>query len=145
MPDYKSIQEKIESAVKKHYKPEFLNRLDGTVIFKPLDKPALHNVIKLELAKIQKRLSKQDIIIELDEKASEFLVDKGYEPEMGARPLRRILEQNLEDKLAEVILMDPNPGKVRDFLVSSDGEKLVFTQKSELPASAAKETVSQNS
>jgi ATP-dependent Clp protease ATP-binding subunit ClpC len=134
MPDYKSIQEKIESAVKKHYKPEFLNRLDGTVIFKPLDKSALQIVIKLELAKIQKRLVKQDIIIELDEKATEYLVDKGYEPEMGARPLRRILEQNLEDKLAEVILMDPNPGHVRDYIVSADGEKLLFTEKHESKA-----------
>jgi ATP-dependent Clp protease ATP-binding subunit ClpC len=129
MPDYKTIQEKIESAVKKHYKPEFLNRLDGIVIFKPLEKPALQNVIKLELIKIQKRLARMDIEIELDEKSCVYLVDKSYEPEMGARPLRRILEQNLEDKLAEVILMNPNPGHKRVFLISSDGQKLIFNEK----------------
>lgn len=129
IPDYKSIREKIEGAVKKHYKPEFLNRLDGTVIFKPLDKLALQNVVKIEVQKVQKRLSKMDILIELDEKAVEFLVERGYEPEMGARPLRRILEQNLEDQLSEVILMNPTPGHTRDYIVSAEGEKLVFHER----------------
>jgi ATP-dependent Clp protease ATP-binding subunit ClpC len=127
--DYATMQEKIESAVKKHYKPEFLNRLDGMVIFRTLSKEMLHHVLKLELTKIQERLAKQDIIIELDDKAIAYLVDKGYEPELGARPLRRVLEQHLEDKLAEEILMHPHPGDVRRFMVSMQDDKLIFTEQ----------------
>lgn len=129
--DYNAIQSKIESAVKKHYKPEFLNRLDGMVIFKPLDKEALHEVVKLELAKIQSRLSKLDIQVELEPSAVDYLVDKGFEPEMGARPLRRTLEQNLEDKLAEEILMHPNAQQLRQFTVSAEEDKLIFKEKKE--------------
>lgn len=126
MPDFKTIQEKIESAVKKHYKPEFLNRLDGIVTFKPLDKLALHDVIKIEVKKVQERLAKQQIYIQLDEKATDLLVDKGFQPEMGARPLRRVIEQNLEDMLAEYILMNPSPGKARNYLVSVAEGKIIF-------------------
>lgn len=131
MPDYQAIQEKIESAVKKHYKPEFINRLDGTVIFKPLDKVALKSVIKLEVDKVQSRLARQKIFIVLSEKAGEFLVDKGYQPEMGARPLRRVIEQYLEDPLSEFILQNPNFSHERHYFVDSEGEKLVFEDRGE--------------
>lgn len=137
MPDYKTIQEKIESAVKKHFKPEFLNRLDGMVVFKPLDKTSLHDVIKLETKKLQTRLAKQQIFIELDEKATDFLVDKGYQPEMGARPLRRVIEQYLEDQLSEFILLNPAHDQARHYLISFDGEKLSFEDQ-EARATAAK-------
>jgi len=130
MPDYQAIQEKIESAVKKHYKPEFINRLDGTVIFKPLDKIALKEVVKIEAQKVQNRLARQNIFIELDEKADEFLVDKGFQPEMGARPLRRVIEQYLEDPLSEFILQKPSAAHARRYFVSSEGDKLTFLDQS---------------
>jgi ATP-dependent Clp protease ATP-binding subunit ClpC len=95
--DYKVIQEKIESAVKKGFKPEFLNRLDGVVIFKPLDKSHLMQVVDLEVQKVRNRLARKNILLSLDAKAKELLVNKGFQPEMGARPLRRIIEQFLED------------------------------------------------
>src|SRR3990167_1416849 len=87
--DYKTMQEKIEGSVKKHFKPEFLNRLDGLVIFKTLDKAALRQVIELEVKKLKERLNKKKIDISLDDAAKDLLVEKGYLPEMGARPLRR--------------------------------------------------------
>ena len=124
MPDYKSMQEKIDSAVKKAFKPEFLNRLDGIVIFRPLDKTHLLEVINLEVSKVKKRLARKNIHIELDQKAKDFLVDKGFQPEMGARPLRRIIEQYLEDPLAEHLLM--HPGQGGNWLVSLEGERLSF-------------------
>jgi len=124
MPDYKSMQEKIDSAVKKAFKPEFLNRLDGIVIFRPLDKTHLLEVINLEVSKVKKRLARKNIHIELDQKAKDFLVDKGFQPEMGARPLRRIIEQYLEDPLAEHLLM--HPGQGGNWLVSIEGERLSF-------------------
>lgn len=131
MPDYKSMQEKIDTAVKKAFKPEFLNRLDGIIIFKPLDKSHLLEVINLEVAKVKQRLARKNMQIELDQKAKDFLVDKGFQPEMGARPLRRIIEQYLEDPLAERLLTFPGQGG--NWLVSQEGEKLVFHDVEEVP------------
>ncbi|NGX56285.1 MAG: Negative regulator of genetic competence ClpC/MecB [Candidatus Anoxychlamydiales bacterium] len=124
--DYKSMQSKIEGAVKKHFKPEFLNRLDNYIIFKALDKQSLKHVIDLEFVKLQKRLNNKGIGISLDDKAKEFLVNKGFDPSMGARPLRRTLEQYLEDPLAEKLLLNPD-SKV-DFKISSDKDKLLFEE-----------------
>ena len=131
IPDYKTIQDKIDAAVKKAFKPEFLNRLDGVIVFKPLDKTHLLEVINLEISKVQKRLSRKNMHIELDQKAKDFLVDKGFQPEMGARPLRRIIEQYLEDPLAERLLT--NPGQGGNWLVSQEGEKLVFHDVEDSP------------
>jgi ATP-dependent Clp protease ATP-binding subunit ClpC len=127
MLDYKSIQEKIESSVKKGFKPEFINRLDGIVIFKPLDRAHLFQVIDLEIKKVQARLARKGIILILDEKAKDFLVQKGFQPEMGARPLRRVIEQYLEDPLAEKLLL--NPGKGGSWTVSADESKLTFVEQ----------------
>lgn len=135
MLDYKSIQEKIESSVKKGFKPEFINRLDGIVIFKPLDRTHLFQVIELEIKKVQARLSRKNIHLVLDEKAKEFLVQKGFQPEMGARPLRRVIEQYLEDPLAEKLLL--NPGKGGSWAVSAEDAKLTFTEQ-EPPQNEAK-------
>jgi ATP-dependent Clp protease ATP-binding subunit ClpC len=127
MLDYKKMQEKIDIAIKKHFKPEFINRLDGIVIFKPLDKANLLQVIELELKKLATRLARKNILLNLDAKAKEFLVSKGFQPEMGARPLRRIIEQNLEDPLAERLLAHPDKGA--NLLVTVDGDKIVFTEQ----------------
>ncbi|HEU65000.1 MAG TPA: ATP-dependent Clp protease ATP-binding subunit [Chlamydiae bacterium] len=125
--DYKSIQTKIQGAVKKHFKPEFLNRLDNCVIFKTLDKKALKDVVDLEFKKLQERLEKKGISITLDDKAKAFLVDKGYQPEMGARPLKRTIEQYLEDPLAEKLLL--NPDKKVDYFVSADKDEITFKEE----------------
>ncbi len=122
--DYKSMQEKIDGAIKKHFKPEFINRLDGVVIFKPLDKTHLMQVIELEVAKVRKRLERKHILLELDDKAKELLVSKGFQPEMGARPLRRVIEQFLEDPLAEKLLM--SPGHAANLRATAEGDKIVF-------------------
>ncbi len=136
MLDFKGMQEKIDGAVKKGFKPEFLNRLDGIVIFRPLDRAHLFAVIELEVSKVKKRLARKDIYITLDDKAKEFLVTKGFQPEMGARPLRRVIEQYLEDPLAEKLLL--NPGKGGSWHVSTDGEKVTFAPQ-EMPPEGAKE------
>jgi len=125
--DYKTMQEKIDGAIKKHFKPEFINRLDGVVIFRPLDKTHLLQVIELEVAKVRKRLENKHIQIELDDKAKDLLVNKGFQPEMGARPLRRVIEQFLEDPLAEKLLLQP--GKPANFQISADSEKLIFIEQ----------------
>jgi ATP-dependent Clp protease ATP-binding subunit ClpC len=129
MPDYKSMEETIRRSVTKSFKPEFINRLDGVIIFKPLDQAHLFNVIELEVKKVLERLARKQISFMLDEKAKQFLVNKGFDPAMGARPLRRIIEQYLEDPLAEQLLL--NPGKGGHWLISADEENLVLTPQEE--------------
>lgn len=122
--DFRSMQEKIEGSVKKHFKPEFINRLDGLVIFRTLDKVALRSVVDLEFNKLKSRLAKKKIDVTIDDAARDYLVEKGYLPEMGARPLRRIIEQYLEDPLAEKLLQHPNLEK--KYLISAKDGKIVF-------------------
>lgn len=129
--DYENIKEKILTAVKKQFKPEFLNRLNDIVIFHPLDKQHLLQVITLEEAKVQARLKSREIYLTIDDAAKNFLVEKGFQPEMGARPLRRTIEQYLEDPLAEKLLMYPNEG--RRCLVTVEGDKLVFVDQDVFP------------
>lgn len=128
-PDYKSMEETIRRSVAKGFKPEFINRLDGMIIFKPLDRAHLFNVIELEVKKVLERLARKQISFILDEKAKDFLVNKGFDPAMGARPLRRIIEQYLEDPLAEQLLL--NPGKGGHWSISADEDKLLLTPQEE--------------
>lgn len=129
--DYEHIKEKIESEVKKRFKPEFLNRLNDIVIFHPLNRDSLLHVITLEISKLQKRLGKRQVFIDLDDAAKGFLVDKGFQPEMGARPLRRTIEQFLEDPLAEKMLLNPNEGR-RCRITVENGE-IVFVDEEVFP------------
>lgn len=135
MPDYKVMQEKIESSVNKAFKPEFINRLDSLVIFKALDRANLVQVVDIEVNKVKDRLERKHIFLTLDEKAKDFLVTQGFRPEMGARPLRRAIEKYLEDPLAEKLLL--NPGKGGGWFVTVEGDHLSFTEQ-EVPPSSAK-------
>ncbi len=123
--DFNTMKDKIDKAVKKHFKPEFINRLDGVVIFRAFDKEHLVKVIDLEVAKLQKRLDRKNIKLQLSQEAKDLIVEKGYQPEMGARPLRRAVEHELEDPLAEMLLRNPNLSATFDVAVK-DGI-LVFT------------------
>ncbi|HSX37369.1 MAG TPA: ATP-dependent Clp protease ATP-binding subunit [Chlamydiales bacterium] len=139
MMDYKVMEEKIGGSVKKYFKPEFLNRLDGLVIFRTLTKEALRKVVDLEVNKLKNRLAKKRIQIDLDDAAREFFVEKGYMPEMGARPLRRVIEQYLEDPLAEKLLHQPNLEKTY-LITAKDGAVQFLDQTSSdvAPAESAK-------
>lgn len=129
--DYERIKEKIESEVKKRFKPEFLNRLNDVVIFQPLNRDSLLHVISLEINKLQKRLKGRQVFIDLDDAAKSFLVEKGFQPEMGARPLRRTIEQFLEDPLAEKLLANPNEG--RRCKISVQNGEIVFLDEEVFP------------
>ena len=124
MPDYDTMKEKIEKAMKKHFKPEFINRLDDTVIFKALDKDDLVHIIELEISKLRKRLERKNITLVLDSLAKNYLVEKGFQPEMGARILRRTIEQKLEDPLAEKLLLEGD--EPRTIMVTFENDALVF-------------------
>lgn len=130
--DHERLKEKIEGAVKKHFKPEFINRIDGMIIFKPLDKKNLENVVLLEIKKLQDRLAKKKIFIEFTPEAINILAEKGFQPEMGARPMRRVIEQYVEDPLAEAILQRPLPGKERHFMGFPGVDKILLQEEGEL-------------
>ena len=117
---------------KKAFRPEFLNRLDDIIVFNSLTKPDLIEILDLEIQKVMGRLKAKKIQLDLDAKAKDFLVEKGYDPTYGARPMRRAVERYLEDPLAEEILR----GKFHEgtpINVTVEGDKLIFTQ----PAQAA--------
>lgn len=123
--DYEHIKPKVEQEVIKYFPPEFLNRLGESLIFRPLDREKLLVVIEKEVKKLQDRIKKHELYLTLDDKAMNFLVDKGFKPEMGARPLRRAIEQYLEDPLAELLLSHPNEGRKVLVTVEEDHLKVV--------------------
>src|SRR6202023_3234302 len=90
---YERMREKILDESKRTFRPEFLNRLDDVIVFRSFTKPDLIQILSLEVAKVLDRLRKKNLTLELDDKARDFLVDKGYDPQYGARPMRRAVER----------------------------------------------------
>ncbi len=102
--DYEKIRASLMSEIEKFFRPEFINRLDDTVVFRPLLKDDLYHIIDMELAKVCNRLRYKKMDMELGPKAKDFLIEKGYNPDFGARPLRRAISTYIEDSLAEALL-----------------------------------------
>jgi len=102
--EYKSIKSEVDSAIKKAFKPEFLNRLDDVVVFHPLTKENIKNIIQIQLDELRERLTDKNIEIKIKEKAIDFLLEKGYDKIFGARPLKRTIQRYIEDPLSEEIL-----------------------------------------
>jgi ATP-dependent Clp protease ATP-binding subunit ClpC len=94
----------IDEAVKKAFSPEFLNRIDDFIVFHQLDKDAILKIVDISIERLQKRLKHQNITIEITKPVREYLADKGYDQNYGARPLRRAIQRYLEDPLSEEIL-----------------------------------------
>ena len=90
--------------MKKTFAPEFLNRIDDIIVFNPLSKEDIYNIIDIELEKLYKRLSDLGYEVELTEEAKNFIADKGFDKDYGARPLRRALQKYIEDPMAEEII-----------------------------------------
>jgi ATP-dependent Clp protease ATP-binding subunit ClpC len=126
---YEQMREKILEEAKKTFRPEFLNRLDDLIVFRSLTKPDLIAILDLEINKVMQRLIKnRNIALQLDDKAKDFLVGKGYDPQYGARPMRRAVERFLEDPLAEELLK----GNLHDgdpISVTVENDHLAFNQK----------------
>jgi ATP-dependent Clp protease ATP-binding subunit ClpC len=102
--DYEKIKKSLFSEAEKFFRPEFINRLDDMIVFRPLIKADLTYIIDLELSKVKERLTGRRITLEVSDPAKDFLIEKGYNPDYGARPLRRALAQYIEDPLAERLL-----------------------------------------
>ncbi|TAL00277.1 MAG: ATP-dependent Clp protease ATP-binding subunit, partial [Verrucomicrobia bacterium] len=125
---YERMRERILEESKKTFRPEFLNRLDDLIVFRALTKPDLIEILDLEITKVTTRLKSKNFKLELDAKAKDLLVEKGYDPQYGARPMRRAVERFLEDPLAEEILK----GALHEgdpVTVTAENGKLIFNQK----------------
>jgi len=132
--DYEKIKKALTSEVEKFFRPEFINRLDDLIVFRPLVKDDLNQIIDFELAKLIKRLTEKGMAMEIDQKAKDFLIDKGYNPDFGARPLRRALSQYVEDPLAENLLTGEFTAGDTILVTRDEGKEHLSFAKSAKPA-----------
>ncbi len=118
-----AAQDEVMDDLRAHFRPEFLNRLDEIIMFKPLTKDDIENIIAIMVANLNKRIADKELSIEVSDEAAAFIVDKGYDPVYGARPLKRFLQKHVETLVGRMILADEvKPGDV--IVIDTDGEKL---------------------
>ncbi len=120
-----SIRQQIEEILHRQFKPEFLNRIDETIIFRSLTKTDMIGIVDIQLDKLIKRLAERDLVLQIDESAKRFLVETGYNPLFGARPLKRAIQRQLEDKLA-MELLDGTLQEGNSVQVAKQGDSLTF-------------------
>ena len=119
------VREKVEQELKKHFRPEFLNRIDDTIVFSPLTREQIVKIIEMGVRDIQTRLTEREITLELTDAAKNFIAEEAYDPVYGARPVKRYLQKSIETQLASMIIR----GEVCDgdkITIDSNGEKLDF-------------------
>jgi ATP-dependent Clp protease ATP-binding subunit ClpC len=109
--NYQQIKETVMKEIERHFRPEFIGRLDDVIVFRPLSRTNLESIVEFELRKVMKRLTDHGLRIEITQEAKDFLIDKGTSSDFGARPLRRAIEQHVEDPLSEDILRGSFKGK----------------------------------
>ncbi|MHB9146643.1 MAG: ATP-dependent Clp protease ATP-binding subunit [Symbiobacteriia bacterium] len=126
--DYESMKQKVMDEVKKTFRPEFINRVDEIIVFHPLSREDLKRIVSLEIAKLSKRLEESGLTLEVTDAAKDILVDKGYDPTFGARPLRRAIQRLVEDELSEEMLRGHFGFNDRVLVGEEDG-KLTFTKQ----------------
>lgn len=132
LDDYENMRNTQMQALKKTLKPEFINRIDDIIIFRPLQDEDMSKIISVMTASLKKRLADKDINIEVSEKAMKLIVDKGANKEYGARPLRRALQRMIEDELSERILRGELD--IGDHInIDADGDTLTFTKAEQKP------------
>jgi ATP-dependent Clp protease ATP-binding subunit ClpC len=135
---YERMKSRVSDELKQHFRPEFLNRVDEVIVFPPLTQDEIISMVDMMLTGVEERLKDKDMAIELTTRAKELLARRGFDPVLGARPLRRTVQRDVEDVLAEKILYgDLKPGQI--VLIDTDGDGMdasfVFTgtPKTELP------------
>src|SRR5918911_1398111 len=125
---YEKMKETLKQVMEGTFRPEFLNRVDDIIVFRSLNKADMKNIIDIELGKVIKRLKEKNLTLMLTDEAKDLLIEKGYSPEFGARPLRRAIEHLLEDPLAEELLKGNFEGKDRITVrvQETDGDKRIL-------------------
>ena len=142
---YEQMKSKVQQELKQHFRPEFLNRIDDTIVFHQLTESEIIEIVDLMIASLEKRLQDKDMAIELTPGAKALLAERGYDPTLGARPLRRTIQREIEDPLSEKMLFgDLNPGSIVVVDVEGEGDERIFsftpTPKAELPDTPPIET-----
>lgn len=117
--------ERLMEIAKRYFKPEFMNRVDDVIVFRQLDREDLRKIIDIEVGKVSERLKERGIELVMDDNVKDFIIQKGFQPEYGARPLRRAVERYIEDPLAEEILKG-DLKDVKQMRVTLDNQKLLF-------------------
>ena len=126
--DYERMKAKVTDELKQHFRPEFLNRVDDTIVFPHLSRDEIIQIVDLEIAKLDKRLKDKDMGMELTQAAKDLLAKKGYDPVLGARPLRRTIQREIEDALSERILFgDFASGQYVKVDTEGEGKAETFT------------------
>jgi ATP-dependent Clp protease ATP-binding subunit ClpC len=123
--DYERMKGKVNEELKKSFKPEFLNRVDETIVFPQLTKPELVQIVDLFVKRLAVRLEDRDLTIKVSQAAKDRLIEIGFDPTLGARPLRRAVQREIEDKLSERILHGELPN-ASDVTVDYNGTEFVF-------------------
>lgn len=125
---HQAMEDKVMAELKKHFRPEFLNRVDDVIIFQSLDESELTRIVDIQLAQLDHRLTQQNLTLDVDAAAKKFLAKEGYDPQFGARPLKRAIQEFLLDPLATKLLageFKPND-KIK---VTADEDGLIFRTK----------------
>ncbi len=122
-----NMEDRVTEALKQTFRPEFLNRVDEIIVFKHLTKEDTRQIANILISSLSKRVAEKNITLLVSDSAKDFLASKGYDTIYGARPLKRVLQRELEDRLSEEILMG-NVTNGDTMRVESDGEKLIFTK-----------------
>ena len=120
------LKEKIDILLKQSFRPEFLNRIDEIIMFNQLSKDCIGSIIKIQLERVAKRLEEKRITLKYDDSAINFLSEKGYDPAMGARPVKRAIQTYVENALAKVLLSSQENPEGKEIKLSSDGSKINF-------------------
>ncbi|TMQ58257.1 MAG: ATP-dependent chaperone ClpB [Candidatus Eisenbacteria bacterium] len=122
-----AMRNRLMAALRGHFRPELLNRIDEILIFEPLSRESLRQIVKLELGKVERRLKEKEISLEADDEVLDFLAREGYDPVFGARPLRRLIERRIQNPLAAGLLKGEfHPGDAVHISVKGRGEELRF-------------------
>ncbi|GAB4385064.1 MAG: ATP-dependent Clp protease ATP-binding subunit [Phycisphaerales bacterium] len=124
--DYENIKGILMKEIERFFRPEFINRLDDVIVFRPLTRDDLVQIVDYEFGKVAKRLREQGFDVELDQAAKDFLIEKGYNPDFGARPLRRAIGTYVEDPLSEKLLAGELHGKNHLLVGRAEGEDALF-------------------
>jgi len=122
------MKNKVQEELKTHFRPEFLNRVDDIIVFHQLEREEIFSIVDLMIAKVDERLKDRDMAIELRPAAKDLLSKRGYDPVLGARPLRRTIQREIEDSLSEKILFgELRPGQIVIVDTEGEGEAEKFT------------------
>lgn len=125
--NYENIRTKVMTEVKQVFRPEFLNRVDEVIVFRPLDRPQMEAIVDIQLRELSRRLEDKKIVLKLTPAAKELLVQEGFDPQYGARPIKRAVRRLLEDPLAEELLRG-GVSENSTILVDRDGDRLIFKE-----------------